>query len=89
MNQLPKVRSGLEDRLIADELVILDRERESIHQLNLTATFIWSRCDGQRDLETIAEELADEYGVEVDLTLVDVEATISDFESLGLLTPHG
>ena len=85
MTHLPRGRTSLEDRFVEDELVILDRERDAIHQLNPTARFIWSRCDGEHDLDTIAKELAEVFGVDFLITRDDVGATISTLEELGLL----
>jgi hypothetical protein len=50
-------------RLIDDELVILDRKGRQIHQLNETATRVWSLCDGRRSLSEIGRQLARVFDV--------------------------
>lgn len=85
MSQLPIARTDLEDRVVDDEFVILDRDKDAIHQLNATAGFIWAKCDGRHDIETIAEELAEEYGVDLEVTRQDVRAIVTTFGNLGLV----
>ena len=85
MSHKPTTRPDLEVRTVDDEKVILDRDCEHIHQLNATASFIWDRCDGTRQVSEIAQELADAFGVTSELTLKDVSDTVLQFSQLGLL----
>jgi len=85
MSNTPKTRPDLEVRTVDDEKVILDRDGEHIHQLNSTASFVWDRCDGSREISAIAQELADAFGVDSDLTLNDVSEIVLQFSQLELL----
>jgi hypothetical protein len=76
-------------REIEDELVILDRERGVVHQLNGTATLVWKRCDGERSVRDIAVELARVYDVSVDTAERDVETTVLRLAELHLLAGVG
>ncbi len=38
--------------------------------LNPTSTFVWERCDGNKDESTIAREMGDELGVPVSESVV-------------------
>jgi len=89
MTDRPKARPDLETRTVDDETVILDRDGERIHQLNATASFIWDRCDGERDATAIAAELAEAFGVEPDQTVKDVSEIVLQFSALGLLEEVG
>ena len=85
---LPKRRSDLVVRLVDDEAVILDRDAENVHRLNITATAIWSHCDGQASSQAIAERVAAAFGRTVDEVLPDVVDAVERFRVLGLLEPE-
>jgi Coenzyme PQQ synthesis protein D (PqqD) len=75
----PRQRQGLRSRVLGDEVVILDRRCERIHQLNRTAAAIWVRCD--------ARELAETFEVDAARAEADVAATLGELATLGLLEP--
>ena len=85
MSDKPKAKPDLEVRTVEDEKVILNRDGEHIHQLNLTASFVWDRCDGSHEVAQIADELAEAFGVDSELTLKDVSDVVLQFSQLGLL----
>jgi len=60
----PRRRTDVNSRVVEEETVVLDRHHEFIHQLNLTATYIWERCDGKASIEDIAAQLAETFDVE-------------------------
>jgi len=56
--------------------------------LNASAAFVWTCCDGSRDLEQIARELGEALGSAVPAAedlLRDVRAAVQDFERQDLL----
>ena len=81
----PRRRTDVNSRVVEGEMVVLDRHHEFIHQLNLTATYIWERCDGKASLEDIAAQLAETFDVEYETALNDVVRVIRDFQHLQLL----
>ena len=81
----PKRRTDVNSRVVEEEIVVLDRHHEVIHQLNLTATYIWERCDGQASIEAIAAQLAETFDVEYETALNDVVRVMRDFQHLQLL----
>jgi predicted transcriptional regulator len=81
-NQRPDVRIQLVD----GETLVLDDENGYIHQLNPTASFIWSQCDGKSTTTEIAQRLAKEFNVEVDVATRDVTDTIEKLRDLNLLS---
>ena len=76
---------------VDDDVVILDRTRGYVHQLNATARHIWSACDGRHSVDDIAASLGESF-TDAPQNLRDaVLRTLSDFEKLGLLVsalPH-
>jgi hypothetical protein len=81
----PKRRSGVSIRAVEGELVVLDLEAEQVHQLNPTASFIWQRCDGQRTVGKIADELAGSFDVDPDTAREAVIGALRRLDELGLL----
>jgi hypothetical protein len=83
----PLQRAGLSTRVLGDEVVVLDRRWERIHQLNPTAAAIWARCDGQHGVGQIARALAEAFEVDAARAEADVAATLRTLAALGLLEP--
>ncbi len=81
----PKRRTDVNSRVVEEETVVLDRHHEFIHQLNLTATYIWERCDGKASIEDIAAQLAETFDVASEIALKDVVQVIRQFQDLQLL----
>ena len=66
-------------------MVILDRRGGYVHQLNATASHVWSACDGRNSVDDIAASLRASFA-EVPQDVHDtVVRTLSEFERLGLL----
>ena len=57
-----------------------------MHQLNLVGGMIWERCDGERSVAQIAQELAAEFEVERSELDADVSAFVSDLVERGWLS---
>lgn len=64
---------------------MLDLESGKIHQFNLTASYIWHKCDGKTLLGEIAGLLAAEFDVDRRTAEQDVVATINKLRELQLL----
>ena len=85
----PARRSDLLYREVDNEIVVLDRHSEKIHQLNESAAHVWKHCDGSHSLPEIGLSLAQEYGIPFSTAEADVTRTVSDFATLGLLEANG
>jgi len=66
-------------------VVILDRVRGYVHQLNATAGHIWSACDGRHSVDEIAASLSASFADAPHDLHETVVTTLSDFDKLGLL----
>ena len=60
-------------------------EKGTMHQLNLVGGMIWERCDGQRSMVQIADELAGEFAVEREELEADVSEFVADLVRRGWL----
>jgi len=82
---LPRRRPDVHARGVDSEVLVLDRVRGFIHQLNPTAAFVWMRCTGDRSAVDIARELADIFEVTPEIAARDVAATVAQFRALQLM----
>jgi hypothetical protein len=73
------------EQVIEGEIVILDKAAGLIHQLNSTASEIWRACDGIRDVDDIAKQIAEQYKIDLQQAKTDVIATIGQLEEQNLV----
>ena len=70
---------------VRGEMVVYQEETETIHVLSPSATIVWVRIDGSRDVRSVALQLADEFGVAPTVMVRQVCDTIREFGRQGLL----
>jgi hypothetical protein len=87
--QFRKRRGDVTARVVADECVLLDRDAGLVHQFNLTASFIWDRCDAWSTVEEIAARMAERFDVDPGVARVDVAAVVRQLLDLNLLDTNG
>lgn len=73
-------------RNVDGETVLLDRTGGRVHQLNATASFVWSRLDGTASTGDVAAAVAEAFDVEPERAARDVDALVEQFKALNLLT---
>jgi hypothetical protein len=83
--QTPKRRKDVASRLVDGEMVVLDRYRGFVHQLNKTATFIWEKCDGEHTAAEIAIRMTENFAVDQSTALNDVIEVLNELRELELL----
>ena len=66
-----------------------DLQDGSHYELNEPAFLILSSLTDGADLVALGAKLASQYGIDSDVAVRDVEATLTDLESLGLLEAKG
>ena len=81
----PKQRDDIHTRVVEGEAVLLDRQKDLIHQLNSTATHVWNCCDGCTSLTEIATQLAEAFDVPKEIATQDLTTVIQQFHDLHLL----
>ena len=78
-------RTGVQSRLVEGELIILDRDRDLIHQLNKTATFIWEHCDGKQSAAEIANAVCENFEVDESTAIKEVIEMLERLRDLQLI----
>lgn len=81
----PTRRSGLRARAVEGEVVVLDGQRQLVHQLNRTGGYIWDRCDGAHSVAMIARDLAQAFDVDPEAAENDVASAVGQLEAAGLV----
>jgi hypothetical protein len=81
----PRRRADLRARAVDGELVLFDRERQLIHQLNRTASYIWQRCDGHHTVAAIATDVAQVFDVDRAAADRDVAHAVRQLDAAGLI----
>lgn len=67
------------------EAVLYHEELRTVCVLNPTATVVWNCLDGSSDLETLCEDLAEAFSVDVGSVRKDVLDIVREFGRQGLL----
>jgi hypothetical protein len=78
-------RTGLSSRVVDGERVILDRDNDTVHQLNSTASLIWDALSDGRSASEIAAELADRFEVGETEAMDDVLRIVRELDALDLI----
>ena len=68
-----------------DDVMVLERKSEVVHNLNVTAAWIFDQCDGQTDEQQIVDRLMHEFSVDRDVAERDVAATLRELKARGLV----
>jgi len=70
---------------VEGESVIYHKALETIHVLNPPAAVVWWALDGERDIRTIALQLAEAFSIDPQTMIGQVSGIIREFGSQGLL----
>ena len=85
MNTFPERNPKLAWREIDGEAVIISPEDRHVHELNETASLIWTNADGKHSVDQIAGIIATRYEVELLEAKADVDELIEVLSAKGLL----
>ncbi len=66
-------------------MVVFDRAGGRVHQLNPTASFVWTTLDGRTDSNEIAARVAERFAVEAAVASRDVHSLLEQLTALNLL----
>ena len=68
-----------------DELVMMDLEQGKYFSLNPVATRVWDLLEKPMDSAEICSVLMDEYDVNTEQCVIEVEELLEEMEKLGLV----
>ena len=87
IRQLNDIKPHFVTRTVGDELVIVPlsgnvAQMNRLFTLNETGKFIWENCEKCTDSDSMAELLTENFDVQPDAALTDVEAFLEKMEML-------
>jgi len=82
-----KQRNDIISREIDDEILLMDNQTMQVHQLNRTASYIWSRCNGSTSTDEIIEQVARDFEIENHVAMKQVKELLAQLLELKVLTP--
>jgi len=69
-----------------DEAVLLDLDTKCYYGLNEIALEIWKLIDGERKINSIAEDICGKFDVTPDKALISINRLVKELEENGLVT---
>ena len=82
---VPTAKSEVRGKDLGDEYLIFDRDGDRLHVLNRTAREIFLLCDGSRNAEQLAAQLATKFDVDDTTALADTQRTLDELRRLDLI----
>ena len=82
-----KQRDDIITREIDDEILLMDNQTMQVHQLNRTAGYVWSRCNGSISENEIIEQVVRDFDVEDHVAKQQVKEVIAQLLELKVLAP--
>ncbi len=83
----PKRNERVAARVVEGKALIVVIDQKQLHTLNEVGTRVWELCDG-RSMDAIAEALVEEFEVDKQTALRDVESFVRELRQLGALEPE-
>ena len=80
-----KARDGLATEEIDDDLLILDKENEKIHQLNASAKAVWESLQQNLDTDEMVQQFVKTFDIAPDVATSDVTRILDQFRALKLV----
>ncbi len=68
-----------------DQILVLLPKKNTVHELNATASFLWKNIDGARTPEDLLNLLMDEFEVAREEASQDLAAFVNEMKTQGLL----
>lgn len=70
---------------MGDGFIVYNHESNLVHHLNPSASIMWQLCDGDATVKDLAQEIAEEYELEIDRVRYEVAGLIGELDTLGLV----
>jgi flagellar biogenesis protein FliO len=81
----PRVKSDVAVQQVGDELLILSVRTEQIHQLNETAAWIVTQCNGSNSIQAISQAFAAHFSIDTKTAMEDVAGTVEQLHRAGII----
>ena len=85
MNDIVRLRDGVEWRHVEDEILALDTESSMFFNTNKTGALLWSELSEGRTRAELVERLVTKYDIEPATARRDIDAFLDSLARHGLL----
>lgn len=82
---VPIKRAEILELDMGDGFIVYNHESNLVHHLNPSASIMWQLCDGDATVKDLAQEIAEEYQLEMDRVRYEVAGLIGELDTLGLV----
>lgn len=72
-------------RIIEGQAFIVNTKTSHLHELNMTATFVWEHIDGKNGIDELAKLLSGEYDIDPSAAAKDVSELLGTLRKDGLV----
>jgi pyrroloquinoline quinone biosynthesis protein D len=80
----PKRNERVAARVVEGKALIVVIDQKQLHTLNEVGTRVWELCDG-RSVDAIADAVVDEFEVDKQTAMRDVQRFVDELRALGAL----
>jgi PqqD family protein of HPr-rel-A system len=74
---------------MGDGAILYDDDGMLVHHLNPSASLIWQLCDGSGSAQELANDIAEEYGLDPATIVEQVITVIAELDALSLVEDAG
>ena len=85
MTALPSANPAVLYRELRAGCLLYHPDTNEAHALNLAAAYVWTCCDGETDLPTMAAQLSRDGRISLDRAQQDVRAALRDLHAKQLI----
>jgi PqqD family protein of HPr-rel-A system len=85
VDYVPRRHANVLELDLEDGLILYDRDSSLVHHLNPSARIVWFLCDGSASVRELAQEIADEYGLDPGPIRSQVADLVGELDAVGLL----
>lgn len=85
LNQIPKPIAGVTGQVVDGEAVLVLPEKGEVKVLNEVGARIWELVDGTRKIGQIAEQLTEDFEVDIQKAQNDVVEFLQQLEQKGVI----
>jgi PqqD family protein of HPr-rel-A system len=89
VDYVPRRHANVLELDLEDGLILYDRDSSLVHHLNPSARIVWFLCDGSATVGRLAQEIADEYGLDPGPIRAQVADLVAELDAVGLLEDAG
>ena len=87
LNKIPQIDEIQASRELQEgSVLVVDCKKANYRLLNASGSFLWKEIDGEKDVATLADLLAEKYDLDKDTAVSDTEIFLKSMDSRKMLS---